>query len=109
MNNTVSGPGRFEWDITKARSNLVDHGVAFEDAERVFEDAYALYNKDWVIDGEQRWHVTGAVGNMNILLVVHTVNYDNEEVIRIISARRANKRERRDYQQARYARPSFFA
>jgi uncharacterized DUF497 family protein len=94
--NTV----RFEWDAEKNRSNRKKHaGIDFETASRVFADPNLIIRKDRVIDGEQRWHAIGAVRKA-VLLVVHALREENqsgEEIIRIISAREADPRERRIY------------
>jgi uncharacterized protein len=100
---------RFEWDAGKNRSNQKKHaGIDFRTASRVFADPNLMLRKDRVIDGEQRWHGIGAVGKA-VLLVVHVYREENpngeeeEEVIRIISAREADPRERRIYlEQAPY-------
>ena len=94
---------RFEWDDEKNRINQRKHdGLAFETAALVFQDPLALFRKDRVAEGEQRWHAIGSVSGA-VLLVVHVyrreVQNDEEEIIRIISAREANKRERRIYLQ----------
>lgn len=95
---------RFEWDPAKAVSNLKKHGVSFETAMRTFADPFALTNLDRIEGGEQRWQTIGAVEGCHILLVAHTVWEQDEdgrtiEVIRIISARQADRKERRRYEQ----------
>jgi uncharacterized DUF497 family protein len=97
---------RFEWDAEKARSNRKKHaGIDFETASRVFADPNLVLRQDRVVDSEQRWHAIGAVRKA-VLLVVHVYREEEsngEEVIRIISAREANPRERRIYlEQAPY-------
>jgi uncharacterized DUF497 family protein len=91
---------RFEWDAEKNRSNQKKHaGIDFETASRVFADPHLMLRKDRVVDGEQRWHCLGAV-HKAVLLVVHLYREENqngEEIIRIISAREADPRERRVY------------
>jgi hypothetical protein len=91
---------RFEWDSEKNRINQEKHGVAFESAALIFNDPYVMFRKDRIGDGEQRWHAIGAVEGA-VLLVVHAYRMENEngeeETIRIISAREADKRERRIY------------
>ena len=86
----------FEWDDDKAQSNLAKHGVSFEDARLVFEDAFAVYDIDLSQDyDEERLIVVGmAIGR--VLFVVHT---ERGERTRIISARKATKREQDDYYQ----------
>jgi hypothetical protein len=90
---------RFEWDEGKNQINQSKHdGLDFATAARVFNDAKIVLAKDRIVDGEQRWHAMGAVSEA-LLLVVHTYREEDngEEVIRIISAREANQRERRIY------------
>ncbi len=96
----------FEWNAEKSRSNQKKHaGIDFETASRVFADPSLMLRKDRATDGEQRWHGIGAVRKA-VLLVVHVYREENEngeEVIRIISAREADPRERRIYlEQAAY-------
>lgn len=97
---------RYEWDERKNRQNRRKHGgISFEMAAWVFEDERCLVGKDRSDEtGEQRWHAIGAVRtgtDILVLLVVHVYreDRDGEEIIRIISARRAEKHERRRYQE----------
>ncbi len=91
---------RFEWDPAKAASNLRKHGVSFETAVRVFFDPHALMELDRIDDGEERWRTIGVVDGVVMLLVAHTVTeQDDSELIRIISARRASRRERKLYEE----------
>lgn len=95
---------RFEWDPAKAASNLRKHGVSFEIAVRAFADPFALTEQDRIEGGEARWQTLGMVEERVLLLVAHTVGNEDEdgeaiEVIRIISARAADRRERRRYEQ----------
>jgi uncharacterized DUF497 family protein len=91
---------RFEWDDQKNRVNQQKHSITFESAALVFNDPQTTFRKDRVVDGEQRWHAIGSVEEA-VLLVVHVYRMEcengEEEIIRIISAREANKRERRIY------------
>ncbi len=93
---------RFEWDETKARSNARKHGVRFEDAMLVFADPYALVEQDRLESGELRWQTLGLAGGIVLLLVAHSVRDEHEdEIIRIISARKAVRKERNRYDQNR--------
>jgi hypothetical protein len=93
---------RFEWDEAKAKTNERKHGVRFEDAMLVFADPYALVDQDRVEGGELRWQTLGLVGGIVLLLVAHTVrNEEEDEIIRIISARRAVRKERKRYDENR--------
>lgn len=90
---------RFEWDPKKERINRRKHGIGFEEAEAVFDDPNLLLEDDRFVDGESRVQAIGFSGNLILLTVSHTVlnEESNETVIRIISARRADKHEYRRY------------
>jgi hypothetical protein len=97
-------PTRFEWDPAKAAINLRKHAISFDIAIRVFADPFALTQQIRIENGEQRWQTLGIVEGHLLLLVVHTVRDDYQggepiEVIRIISARAADRKERRRYEQ----------
>jgi uncharacterized protein len=90
-------PLTFEWDAPKARSNLSKHGVSFEEASTVFGDSLSLTIPDPDHSSAERRHITmGKAFNDKLLVVVHTDRRDN---IRIISARRASRRERKFYEE----------
>ncbi len=90
----------FEWDDAKAETNLRKHGVRFEEAALVFNDPLAVSVQDRIENGEERWQTIGMVGACLLLLVAHTVRFEDEgiEVVRIISARRVDRKERRRYE-----------
>lgn len=89
----------FEWDPAKAEGNLKKHGVAFEDAVRVFADPSHISEVERIEGGEHRWQTIGAVDGIRLLLVVHAWrDEDGIEIIRIISARKAERHERRRYE-----------
>ena len=91
---------RVRWDDAKNEANRVKHGIEFETAQLVFDDPFCITFVERVTDGEQRWHAIGSVEKIIVLVVVHTHREENsEEVIRIISARRATRKERRLYDQ----------
>ena len=88
----------FKWDPAKARANIKKHGIDFETAKLAFNDPYLVQEFDRMVGGEMRWHTTGMVDSSLLLLVVHTIREeDGYEHIRIISARRAEKNEEKDY------------
>jgi hypothetical protein len=92
----------FEWDAEKASINLRKHHVSFEIASRVFLDPLALSHQDRIENGEHRWQTLGMVDGCLLLLVAHTVRNENgAEIIRLISARRADKKERKYYEENR--------
>lgn len=90
---------RFVWDNNKNNENKRKHGFGFELAQYVFEDESIL---SWLDDrrdyGEERWISIGTILDVMFVVVVHTTRSEgNEEIIRIISARKANKKERQAY------------
>lgn len=88
---------RFEWDARKARSNANKHGVSFKEAESVFFDEQALLLEDPRAPGEEeRFVLLGLSSTLRMLVVVHAMRGD--DVIRIISARKATRQENRTYQ-----------
>ena len=88
----------YQWDPEKAASNLEKHGVDFADAVGIFEDEWALTVKDEVVEGEQRFATPGTDFLERVLVVVYTHRGGE---IRLISARRATRKERRTYEQKR--------
>ncbi len=89
----------FEWDPVKAEANLKKHGVAFEDAVRVFADPFHISEVERAEGGEHRWQTIGTVDGTRLLLAVHTWrDEDGVDIIRIISARKAERYERRRYE-----------
>jgi uncharacterized DUF497 family protein len=91
----MEGNLKFVWDQNKNRENLKKHGVDFNTAVFVFSDPnrIKIYDEGHSID-EERWIVIGLVHDVT-LFVVETETADN--VIRIISARKANRNEREKY------------
>ena len=90
---------RFDWDPEKARENYQKHGVLFETAVEVFDDPNCLIEQDRGVDGEARWQAIGRAGDVLVLIVAHTID-ENEEIVRIFSARKVTRRERRIYEEA---------
>ena len=89
----------FDWDDAKNRSNLRKHGVSFDTASLVFDDPYALMLQDRFENGEERWQAIGRIADSVVLVVAHTVKARaGTEVIRIMSARKADRRERKRYE-----------
>jgi uncharacterized protein len=88
----------FEWNTDKAKVNLQKHKTSFELARLVFADPFQINDFDKTIDGEDRYYTLGQIGGV-VLNVVHCYreNKNGEEIIRIISARKAEKRERSRY------------
>jgi uncharacterized DUF497 family protein len=89
----------FEWDREKARRNVVKHEVSFEEAATVFRDPFSLTIEDPAHSKyEARFVTVGETVEQRTVVVIHT---DREKSVRIISARRATRRERRTYESGR--------
>jgi uncharacterized DUF497 family protein len=87
----------FEWDTHKARKNEETHGVSFDEASTTFRDTLSLTINDPLhSDEEDRFILIGNSGRNRLLVVVHTERGEN---IRIISARKATKKERKQYEE----------
>ncbi|MBR1861444.1 MAG: BrnT family toxin [Lachnospiraceae bacterium] len=88
---------RFVWDVKKAGRNLKKHGVSFEEAITVFFDDNAiLFDDPDHSEGEDRFILLGMSKEANLLMVCHCTR-ENDTVIRIISARKATRKETEDY------------
>lgn len=94
----------FDWNPQKAAHNLRKQGVSFELAQEVFSDPFCVTIEERVVNGELRYWTIGRLEKLMILVVVHTISEtaEGDEVIRIISARRATSRERRLYEEVEY-------
>ena len=91
---------KFEWDKNKNKENLKKHGVSFDLAVRVFLDSRAVDRMQLVYDEEERRETIGIAQRTMILFVVYASrDHEGEELIRIISARRADSYERRQYEE----------
>ncbi len=88
----------FTWDQRKNRANQRKHHISFETAVLVFDDPFHISVQDREVEGEARWQTLGMVNDVLVLLVAHTVD-EEAEVIRILSARKATRRERDIYAQ----------
>ncbi len=90
---------RFEWHTDKAQSNKRKHGIDFEEAKSVFFDENArLIADDAHSTNEERFILLGLSQKLRLLIVVHAYR-ESEEIIRIISARKATKNEQKDYEE----------
>ncbi|MBL7663299.1 BrnT family toxin [bacterium] len=88
---------RFTWDLAKATQNRRKHGVSFEEAQSVFYDDYAQLAPDPDHSKEEdRFILLGRSSQMRLLIVCHCYR-ESDSVIRIISARKATKKEQRAY------------
>jgi uncharacterized protein len=89
---------KFDWDQAKASANLKKHGISFEEAKSVFYDEFAVqfFDEEHSSD-EERFLMLGMSSGAKLLLVCHCER-EHGEVIRIISARKATKREGAFYQ-----------
>ncbi|HVB55705.1 MAG TPA: BrnT family toxin [Candidatus Acidoferrales bacterium] len=84
----------------KDRNNRRKHGIGFDTAARVFLDPFHLSRQDRVVEGEARWQTVGMVDGALLVLVAYSVVDEEEEVIRIISARKVTRQERIEYEEA---------
>jgi uncharacterized protein len=84
------------WDSAKAKANLLKHGIRFSDSEGVLSDPMALTREDESSENERRFLSLGMDHLARIVVVSFTMR---GEVIRLISARRASKKERKQYAQ----------
>ena len=92
----------FEWDQNKNASNIKKHGVSFEEAKTVFSDDLArLISDPEHPEEEERFIMLGESIESNLLIVCHCIR--DEDSVRLISARKADKKERRTYEEFRYA------
>ncbi|WKZ46694.1 MAG: BrnT family toxin [Anaerolineales bacterium] len=94
----------FDWDPVKARQNLQKHGVSFERAARIFLDPFAISIFDERhSENEDRWITIGSETNEVLLVVIHTFrDVDiNSAIVRIISARKADREEAQQYHERR--------
>jgi len=88
---------RFEWDSKKAQANSRKHGITFEEASTIFGDPLSITIPDPAHSiGEDRFITIGTSVNNKLIVVVHT---DRDDIIRIISARKAIRNEIRQYEQ----------
>jgi len=90
---------KFEWDNNKDEINVKKHKISFEEARKVFFDPFHLSMRDPDhSNDEERWLTMGLCEGALVVVVIHTYrNSDSEEYIRLISARNATSRERKQY------------
>lgn len=96
---------RFDWNAEKAKRNLRKHGVSFKQASEAFLDPHVLIVEDCEVDGELRYQATGRTASGDLLILTVFVyradesnkSSDDTEIIRIISARKANSYEHTAY------------
>ena len=84
-----------EFDSAKAAKNLIKHGVSFEEAASALLDPLALAFEDPDAEGESRWIVLGMSSQARLLTVAYTLREDSR--IRLISARKATRKEAKQY------------
>ncbi|MCW8925031.1 MAG: BrnT family toxin [Xanthomonadales bacterium] len=92
---------RFDWDPKKAKANLKNHGVSFEEAQSTFYDEWAiLYDDPDHSTDEDRFLLLGMSVQLRTLIVSHCYR-ESESVIRLISARKAHSEEEKEYLKVR--------
>ena len=95
----MTEPPRFEWHHLKAAANRAKHKVAFEEASTVFGDPLGRITDDpRHSEGEERFVLLGESERHRLLVVMFT---ERDEVIHLISARKATRRERREYEEGK--------
>jgi uncharacterized DUF497 family protein len=91
----------FEWDVVKARANIIKHDVSFEEASTVFKDsnAQSLYDAEHSRNHEDRFITIGIASSGKIMVVIHSFYElsNKDSVVRIISSRKATKKEKNCY------------
>ena len=87
---------RYEWSHAKEKINIQKHGVSFEDAKQALNCGLVIVLKEDTDSGEERYVYLGMCKKLKVLVVV--VAYPEDEVTRIISARKATKKERNFYE-----------
>ena len=88
----------FEWDEKKNKANKLKHRLSFEEARFVFLDPFSVTREDRH-EKESRQQIVGQINSVLVILVVYLIREgNNEEIIRIISARKATTAERRRYE-----------
>lgn len=90
---------RFDWDKNKNISNINKHGISFKDASEIFFDKDTIYIPDPDhSEMEDRWIAIGNIKFLEIIVVVFVdKSSDREEVLRIVSARKATKKEQKQF------------
>ena len=86
---------QFECDENKNKANIAKHGIGFEIAKDVFDDKNKIIAANRIVDKEERFQVIGEIEGVIVIMVVFT---PRDGKVRIISARRANKKERTNYE-----------
>lgn len=87
---------KYEWDPQKAKTNIKKHGISFEDAKQALTCEVVVVLKEDSDSGEERYVYLGMCKKLNVLVVV--VAYPEDNITRIISARKANKKEIKFYE-----------
>jgi len=92
----------FEWDEAKAAKNKKKHKFEFKNIVEVFDDPFAITKQDRIEGGEYRWQTIGMTKNRLVVLVGHTI-YERKdvEIIRIMTARKADRKEREQYEHSK--------
>jgi uncharacterized DUF497 family protein len=86
----------FEWDASKARSNIKKHGISFEEATTIFGDPRAITIESSIVSREKRLVTIGRSATGRFVIVV--VHIDRNDRLRVISARPASRAERKQYE-----------
>ncbi len=92
----------FEWDENKNRANQLTHGLSFENAVEIFDGRFRLTEAATTVEGEERFKTMAQIGDELIVLVVFVYRHGSGvgPVVRVISARKASRKERLRYDRA---------
>ena len=94
----MAGDLHFEWDRHKAESNKRKHGIRFETAVLVFDDPHVLEIAEGNVSGEARYNAIGEALGELLFVCYASFEEEGDEIVRIISARKAEAKEHRAYQ-----------
>jgi uncharacterized DUF497 family protein len=87
---------KYEWDKVKEKINIKKHGVSFDEAKEALNCGLVVVFKEDLDSGEERYVYLGMCQKLNVLVVVTA--FPDDKITRIISARKANKKERKFYE-----------
>ncbi len=92
---------KYEWDESKSKANRKKHGISFEEAAEIFDDPFHISILDKRFDYfDERWITIGLTKNGKVTIVGHLyyLTEEGEEITRVITARKATKKERDQYE-----------
>jgi len=92
----------FEWDEAKATKNKKKHKIEFKNVIDAFDDPFAITEQNCIEGGEYRWRTIGMTKGMVVVFIGHAIyEHEDAEVIRIMTARKADRKERSYYEHSK--------